>query len=88
MSGADRSDWMEWLGDQVPTFGSDTQRRYGFAIGHSIFTPADRGAQVPPPDDRPYAAWLYGAFMLADDAGTHLDTLELNFGSGRTFGAG
>ncbi|MEO8559378.1 MAG: lipid A deacylase LpxR family protein, partial [Rhodospirillales bacterium] len=35
------------------------RRRLGISVGQSIYTPQDKDAVVPLPNDRPYAAWLY-----------------------------
>jgi lipid A 3-O-deacylase len=35
--------------------------RWGLALGHSIYTPADTARRNPDPDDRPYAGHLHGA---------------------------
>ncbi|MGZ5598448.1 MAG: lipid A deacylase LpxR family protein, partial [Usitatibacter sp.] len=40
-------------------FGSAVDKQYTFAIGQRIYTPADKAASSPDPDDRPYAGWLY-----------------------------
>jgi Uncharacterized protein conserved in bacteria (DUF2219). len=34
--------------------------RYGLALGHSIFTPADTQATAPRPNQHPYAGYVYG----------------------------
>lgn len=41
---------------------SDIRVRRGYALGHSIFTPADTQAREPLPDQHPYAGWLYGEY--------------------------
>ncbi len=53
-----------WMAHNL--FGADTadQVRYGVAVGHSIFTPEDRLATEPLPDQHPYAGWLYGEFAV------------------------
>jgi hypothetical protein len=40
------------------------RRRVGISVGQSIYTPEDKQATVPSPDDRPYAGWLYAGFSL------------------------
>lgn len=60
---------------------------WSFAIGQSIFTPEDISANPPPPDQHPYAGWLYmqisiGAEQNRNDgrAPRFLDTYELELG--------
>ncbi len=59
-----------WLGAlaRVPSnFGpdmGDPEQRWGFSIGHSMFTPDDTDAVALVPDDRPYAAWAYLGFSV------------------------
>lgn len=59
----------------------DDKVRYGAAIGHSIFTPEDRLATEPLPDQHPYAGWLYGEFAIVVERRSRiLDTLTLQAG--------
>jgi hypothetical protein len=73
-----------WLADLgrvsralVPPEGD---RRWGLALGQSLFTPEDIARANPDPDDRPYAAWLYGAVNLASATPTSLSRFELQLG--------
>jgi hypothetical protein len=54
--------------------------RWGFGLGHAIYTPGDTLARVPDPRDRPYAGHLYGALVLQRDEGNALSTLEFQAG--------
>lgn len=58
----------------------DAVQRWGLALGQSLFTPEDISRENPDPDDRPYAAWLYGAVNLAAATPTSLSRLELQLG--------
>ena len=69
ISGPDQTpDWLAPMsGLRIP--GTDRQaqtvdRRWGVALGHSIFTPDDTGATMLVPDDRPYAAWAHLTFTV------------------------
>lgn len=60
---------------------------WGVAFGQSIFTPEDTQADPAPPDQHPYAGWLYLQFAVAAEikpSATHpigyLDTYELQLG--------
>jgi hypothetical protein len=44
------------------TAGVPTTRRFGFALGQSIFTPDDTESRNLVRNDRPYAGWLYTSF--------------------------
>lgn len=54
----------------------------GFAIGHNFYTPDDLTIPELIPDDRPYAAWLYGALLLeiSDPALRRHHAFELQLG--------
>lgn len=54
--------------------------RWGLSFGQKIFTPEDTLATNPDPQDRPYAAWLYGAVTLHAYNAQALGTLELQVG--------
>jgi len=60
---------------------------WGLAIGQSIFTPENLQAKPAPPDQHPYAGWLYMQFAVAAEIKPnarqpigHLDTYELEIG--------
>lgn len=55
----------------------------GVAIGQSMYTPTDITADPPDPTDRPYAAWLYVAFMttVTDPGRRWQDTWEWHVGT-------
>lgn len=54
--------------------------RWGLAFGQEIYTPEDILREVPDPDDRPYAAWLYGAVSLSAYTDTSFAAAELQAG--------
>ncbi|HEX6979895.1 MAG TPA: lipid A deacylase LpxR family protein [Alphaproteobacteria bacterium] len=80
LSGEDVPDWIDRLGDAMPVFADDSRRRYGVEIGHLIFTPENTATTAPIPNDRPYAAWLYGGFGLTAATEDRLDRLVLTLG--------
>lgn len=59
---------------------------FGAAIGQSIFTPQDISLNPPPPNQHPYAGWLYGQVMMAAEENVvardprFVDLYELEFG--------
>lgn len=84
--------------DEVPGFLSGTRgltraisgsdpHFWGMAIGQSIFTPEDISANPAPPDQHPYAGWLYMQLMVGAEEQRsdgleprYLDTYELELG--------
>jgi hypothetical protein len=58
--------------------GENAVVRRGFALGQSIYTPADIDATEPLDDQHPYAGFLYGEYTaLLEAAGVHQLTLQL-----------
>ena len=64
----------------LPGFPDDGPVRHGYAIGQTAFTPEDISAPVPPPDQRPYAGWLYGSIGVGALSGQRLDQFALTLG--------
>jgi hypothetical protein len=58
----------------------DLRYNIGFSIGQNIYTPEDTDTEELVDDDRPYAAWLYGALALHAKTRRVLDTIELSLG--------
>lgn len=54
--------------------------RFGVAVGQQLYTPNDTDTTLPQPNDRPYAAWLYGGLALVVDHGNQLDSFVVNLG--------
>ncbi len=61
--------------------------KVGFSLGQNLYTPVDTATSLYQPEDRPYAAWLYGGValhILNPDAlggrAARLDVFELNLG--------
>lgn len=77
---------LKWVADRIPLLDIErTELRQGFALSHTIFTPEDIEAVNPDPNDRPYAAWLYGSATVVGT--TRLgpgqmvqDVLQVNLG--------
>lgn len=83
----------DWFADRV--LQADTSKATvdvgaEFAIGQSIYTPASRGASPPPPDEHPYAGYLYlelatfahrcAPNILGMEEATILDTFNVQLG--------
>jgi lipid A 3-O-deacylase len=49
----------------LPEIGFQSEvGKTGYAVGQNIYTPANTSAENPPPNDRPYAGWLYLGLIL------------------------
>lgn len=55
--------------------------RVGWQFGQAVFTPDDKKARELIPDQRPYAAWLYGGASIVYSEATHIDTWNLLLGT-------
>ena len=76
----DTPDWAIDLARKLPFFAQEGEVRTRYALGQDIFTPHNLSLPNPPPTDRPYAGFLYGAFGLVDDNETSLDQLQVTLG--------
>ncbi|HRP11154.1 MAG TPA: lipid A deacylase LpxR family protein [Terricaulis sp.] len=79
--------WLRGAGDFTRTISGSSPDFWGVAIGQSIFTPEDISANPAPPDQHPYAGWLYMQIMVGAEqnrtdgrAPRYMDTYELEFG--------
>lgn len=76
-----RSDGFTRALDGILLLGrADAAWREGYFFGQSMFTPQDIYARNPPPNDRPYAGWLYAGARLYRDNGSSLDRIEATLG--------
>lgn len=66
--------------DVMPLFPTEGRKRASFTLGQSMFTPSNIQLRDPPPQDRPYAGWLYAGVGLVSATDKRLDNLELNLG--------
>jgi hypothetical protein len=79
--------WLQGAGGFTRFASGDEPDFWGVSLGQSIFTPQDISANPAPPDQHPYAGWLYLQIMIGveDDptatrGSRYLDTYELEFG--------
>lgn len=72
--------WFDNTTRYVPFFLQEGDKRLGFAIGQSMFTPQDLTRTNPDPLDRPYAGWLHADFSVTSDTDERLDYIELSLG--------
>jgi hypothetical protein len=71
---------LRWLDSRLDWLLGPGEVRWGFGIGHQIYTPRDTLSRVPDPRDRPYAGYLYGAAVLQRQERNALSTFELQLG--------
>ncbi|HVU18871.1 MAG TPA: lipid A deacylase LpxR family protein [Candidatus Didemnitutus sp.] len=81
----DSPPFVQTVASVIPWLASsakDLDYKVGAAIGQNIYTPTDIHDPTPDPDDRPYAAWLYGALMFQAENRTDdlLRIVEIQFG--------
>ncbi len=80
-------EWLKGAGGFTRALSRSEPDYWGVSVGQSIFTPQDIDANPAPPDQHPYAGWLYAQIMVAAEEDTpagrapgYLDTYELEFG--------
>ncbi|MGG5808464.1 lipid A deacylase LpxR family protein [Falsiroseomonas sp. CW058] len=71
---------LRWLDDRLDAWGWGGDVRWGFGLGHQIYTPRDTLTPRPDPRDRPYASFLYGALVLQRQERDALNTFEFQLG--------
>lgn len=72
--------WARRLGEIYPGFRLNDATAITYSIGQNLYTPRNIKIEAPQPDDRPWAAWLYGSVGLVTVTDNHLDELELSLG--------
>ena len=73
-------EWARRIADAIPRLAEVSTKRIVYSLGQSIFTPDDITLRQPPPDDRPYAGWLYAGIGLVSVGERALDNLEIDVG--------
>lgn len=75
-------DWAVDTARLLPFFAPTGEARTAFALGQNIYTPQDTDLFNPPPTERPYAGFLYGAIGLMEQCPdkTRLDQIQLQLG--------
>lgn len=80
-------DWLRGFGNFTRALSGSEPDFWGVAVGQSIFTPEDIDANPAPPDQHPYAGWLYMQIMLGAEqnrsdgrAPRYMDTYEIELG--------
>ena len=68
------------LARSVPWFPEIGEIRHGYIVGQNMYTPRDISLADPPPDDRPYAGWLYATIGLGVESAGQTDFFALTVG--------
>ena len=78
--GAEIPEFIKNIANMIPTFGINQTTSVFYSIGQNLYTPENITARVHDPDDRPYAAFLYGSAGLMSVSRDHIDEVELTLG--------
>jgi lipid A 3-O-deacylase len=73
--------WLWRSAALVPWFPRRGVAGHGYAFGQNMYTPEDIRRPDPPPDDRPYAGWLYASAGLGVARGDRLDLFSVTAGT-------
>jgi len=68
------------IADYVPTFSINRTSSIYYSIGQNLYTPDDISSPAQDPNDRPWAAFLYGSIGMATLTDNHVDELEATIG--------
>ena len=61
--------------------GQPVDLKLAFSLGQNIYTPTEIHTTAPQPNDRPYAAWLYGSVAFQRQEIDLFQTIELQLGA-------
>lgn len=66
--------------NHFPFIASNETTNIYYSIGHNLYTPADITIKEHQPNDRPWAAFLYGSVGMFTLKDNHIDDVELTLG--------
>lgn len=72
--------WALSVAHSLPWIPEDAHLHPGYSIGQKVFTPRHLTLANPPPNERPYAGWLYGTIGLAAATERALDEVSMTLG--------
>lgn len=73
-------DIIDDIAESIPTFDINESTSTVYTLGQNLYTPEDIDTRIADPDDRPYAAWLYGSVGLVTTTDQHVDEVEVTLG--------
>jgi len=68
------------VAEAIPDFDINGTTSTFFTLGQNLYSPSVITDPNERPNDRPYAAWLYGSLGLSTVTGDHADDVELTLG--------
>lgn len=68
------------LADWLPEFEANDTTSLFYSLGQNLYTPHDITQSAQDPDDRPWAAFLYGSMGMITFVDNHTDEVELTLG--------
>lgn len=78
--GAEMPDFIHTIDDLVPTFSVNSTTSIAYTLGHNLYTPRSISRVTQDPNDRPWAAYLYGSATLTSITRNHVDSVEATIG--------
>lgn len=64
----------------LPLFSVNETTSVYYSLGQNLYAPADLLKNTPDPNDRPYAAFLYGSIGMSTLTDNHIDDMEVTLG--------
>jgi lipid A 3-O-deacylase len=64
----------------IPTFEINQTSSIHYSLGQTLFSPKDTATEINNPNDRPWAAFLYGAMGMISLTDNHTDEVEVTLG--------
>lgn len=71
---------VRFVEDYMPLFSVNDTTAVYYSAGQNLYTPRNILTRTPDPNDRPYAAFLYGSVGMATVVKNHFDSIELTAG--------
>lgn len=72
--------WLDQATHLIPLFAKNSQKRYGFAFGQTMYTPRNLENQTLIEQDRPYAGYSFLSAGVVGESENRLDNFQLTLG--------
>lgn len=73
-------DFIYKTADFIPLIDLNDQTGITYSVGQNLYTPSNIETALPQPNDRPWAAFLYGSAGLTTISEDHIDEVEMTLG--------
>ena len=73
-------DFIYNMADWIPLNDLNDKTAITYSVGQNLYTPSNIETALPQPDDRPWAAFLYGSAGLTTVTDDHIDEVEMTLG--------